>query len=256
MKIAVAQPLVVPGNVAENFRRMQPLVREARERGAALILFSECGLTGYDFAGRGRRAALDLDELGNIAALARRRRIAIVTGLYERGPYNTAVAFLPDGRRIVQRKHKIAPREPGVLAAPRQRHVFDYRGHRFGILICADTGARGIFGDLEAQGCDVVLLMTAGLGDAAKGFHQHELQTRQSQYLKAARSVCFVEPLVKRALRHRYAIAACNQCGHQGAYFQPGHSAVITGAGEITALIPGRFVLEHLRPDLAVGSIG
>jgi predicted amidohydrolase len=267
LRIAIAQPLVVPGNVRENLRRMRPLVAEARRRGAALTLFSETGLTGNDQCGASLQAAIPLEHpaLDMVAHLARANRMAIVNGFYERrhgSLYNTAVAFLPNGQWIVHRKHRIVGWELAngtVAEAPRRATVFDYRGLRFGMMICADSGAKGIFDQFEAKRCDAVLTLTAGLGDAAKGFHQRDLAKpgRRAEYLKAAESVCFVRGSVERALRHDFAVAAVNQCGYDErlGYFQCGHSSVVNRTGEITALIPGRFVFEHLRPELAVGVV-
>ena len=56
LRVAVAQPLVTPGDVPKNIQAMQPLVAEAAGRGAQLVMFSECGITGYDLQGVGAGA--------------------------------------------------------------------------------------------------------------------------------------------------------------------------------------------------------
>jgi hypothetical protein len=58
-------------------------------------------------------------------------------------------------------------------------------------------------------------------------------------------------------LQFNLAVAACNQCGWDEAtgYFHPGGSSIVDRTGEVTAVIPPRFVFEHLRPDLAVGLV-
>jgi predicted amidohydrolase len=266
LKVAVAQPLVVPGDVEQNIRRMQPLVAEAAGRGAQLVLFSECGLTGYDLRGVAAAKALPLDDpdLDKVANLAREHRTAIVAGLHEKlgsHLHNTAVAFLPDGRRVVQRKHLImAPEQKAapIVAAARQRTIFDVAGFRCAILICSDDGIAGIYQELAEAQCDVILLPTAGAGSVRLGFHQTELvdAERRRKYLDLA-VPCISREGVERCLQFNLAVAACNQCGWDEAtgYFHPGGSSIVDRTGEVTAVIPPRFVFEHLRPDLAVGLV-
>jgi hypothetical protein len=38
-------------------------------------------------------------------------------------------------------------------------------------------------------------------------------------------------------------------------YFHPGGSSIVDSTGEVTAVIPPRFIFEHLRPDLDMGTI-
>jgi predicted amidohydrolase len=266
LKVAVAQPLVVPGDVQQNIRRMQPLVAEAARRGAQLVLFSECGLTGYDLQGVAAAKALPLDDpaLDKVADMAREHRTAIVTGLHEKlgsHLHNTAVAFLPDGRRVVQRKHLImAPEQQAapIVAAARQRTTFDIAGFRCAILICSDDGIPGIYQELAEDRCDVILLPTAGAGSVSLGFHQAELvdAERRRKYLDLA-VPCISREGVERCLQRHLAVVACNQCGwdETTGYFHPGGSSIVDRTGEVTAVIPPRFVFEHLRPDLAVGLV-
>jgi predicted amidohydrolase len=266
LNVACAQPSVVPGDVAQNIRAMEPLVVEAARRGAQVVLFSECALTGYDLKGVGAAAAVTLDDpvLDNVAALARAQKLVIVAGLYERRNgqlHNSAVVFYPDGRRVVQRKHnimdgerKVAPIMPGG----RTRTIFEVAGFRCAILICADDGLPNIYDELVAAGCDVVLLPTAGAGDIGFGFQQRELADpeRRKKYLEWT-APCVSREGLERCILRNLSVVACNQMGWNAAtgYFHPGGSSIIDRTGEVTAVIPPRFVFEHLRPDLAVGSV-
>jgi len=266
LKVGIAQPLVVPGDVDGNIRNMEPLVAEAARRGAKLVLFSECGITGYDLKGVAVRAARPLDDpaLDRVATMARTHGLVIVAGLHEkRGDklHNTVVVFFPDGRREVQRKHNIMEPEKKIAAiapAARGRRTFDVDGFRCAILICSDDGIPGIYDELAAARCDVVLLPTAGGGSDRIGFHQRELgdPQRRREYLDRAVS-CISREGVERCLRTQIAVVACNQAGWDAStgYFHPGGSSIVDRTGEVTAVIPPRFVFEHLRPDLAVGSV-
>jgi len=266
LRVAAAQPLVIPGDIDANIRGVEPFAAEAGRRGADLVLFSECAITGYDLKGVGAKAAIPIEDpaLDRIASMALANGLAIVAGLYERrggALHNTSIAFLPDGRRIVQRKHNIAEGEKGfgpIAPGERKRTIFDFRGLRFAILICADDGIPGIYDEIASEGCDAAILITAGAGSVDMGFHQADLvdPEKRKKYLDLA-VPCISRDAVDRAIRLGLGLAACNQAGWDPAtgYYHPGGSSIIDRTGEVTAVIPARFVFEHLRPDLAVGVI-
>ena len=145
-----------------------------------------------------------------------------------------------------------------VVPAERARTLFEVAGFRCAILICSDDGMPGIYEELTAAGCDLVLLPTAGAGSVSLGFHQCDLADpeRRRKYLDLA-VPCISRDGVERCLRLNLAVAACNQAGWDAAtgYFHPGGSSIVDRTGEVTAVIPAQFVFEHLRPDLAVGSV-
>lgn len=266
MIVAVAQPLTVPGDVAGNIDRMAPLAAEAARRGARLVVFSECAITGYDHKGVGAAAALGLDHpaLRRLDALAAANGIAVIAGLYERlgeKLHNTAVAFLPDGRRVVQRKHLVMDPEKKaapVVPAARERTAFEIDGLRGAILICSDAGIPGIFEEIARMGCDLVVLITAGGGSTSLGLRQADLARPDVRADYAAKSAqCLSKESIEQAIRLDLAQAACNQMGWDDAagYYHGGGSSIIDRTGEVTAVIPYRLVFEHLRPQLATGRI-
>lgn len=265
VRVAVTQAVTWPGDIDRNIRDMAPLIEQAAANRARVVLFSESAITGYDKQLVGIKNAVSLDDprLDAIAAMAKRSGVVVVAGTYEKhrdGIYNSAIVFFPDGNRLVQRKHYIIAWEnehTPVLSAPRRREIFEVDGMRFAILICADSGIKGIHEELAAQNVDCVLAPTAGMGDACFAFRQAELKhsDRLAEYLKAAESVCFINP--KRMIELNLALACCNQMGfdEKYAYFQPGHAAIIDRTGEYAALLPGKFVVEHHRPAVAVGDV-
>ena len=173
LKVAVAQPMVIPGDLVMNTKNMAPLVTEAAKRGAELVVFSECGITGYDLKGIGARAAIPLEApiLNDIAKLARSHDITIVAGFHERlgdKIYISAAVFYPDGRRIIQRKHTVPGPEkgiPSITPGERKRTLFNIKGFRCAILICSDAGISGIYEELAGAGVNAIILITAGAGN-------------------------------------------------------------------------------------------
>jgi len=266
LHVAVAQPLVMPGDIARNVARMEPMVTAAARRGAELVVFSECGITGYDLRGVGTKAAIAIDDpaLDKVAAMAKTSSVAIVAGFAEKREgrlYNTAAVFYPDGRRVVQRKHRILRPEKDVapvVAADRKRELFELKGFRLAVAICSDSGIPGLYEDLAKAGCDAVIVPTAGAGDESFGFHRAALADPvvRSKFVEAA-TYRFPQETIARALRLDLGEIACNQAGWDGrtGYFHTGGSSILDRTGELTAIIPPHLIFEDLRPELAVGRI-
>ena len=266
LQVAVAQPLVIVGDVHRNVENMESQIVEAVRRGAKLVVFSECALTGYDLKGAGARAAISTNspELDRVATLARKHGTTIVAGFYEKlgdTLHNSAAVLHPDGRRVIQRKHLIAKPERAscpVVPAGRSRTFFEVEGLRLALLICSDAGIHGIFEELAAAGCDAVIIITAGAGSDRFGWHQAQLASASVRKKFARQASAALSPdAIRLCLDLNLAQIACNQSGWDTStgYFQPGGSSIVDRTGEVTAVIPPRFAFEHLRPDLAVGQI-
>lgn len=266
--VAVAQPLVVPAAIDHNLAMMEPLVHEAARQGAQVVLFSECGVNGYDLDNRSIGVAMSQSDarLDRIASMSMRHRTAIVAGFYENFQgtiHNSALVFFPDGRRVLQRKHNIiehekdeTPTQPG----PRQRVLFEIGGLTCAILICADGGMPNIWEELSAQGCELVLCPTAGLGWMQWGYSQAQVddEKSRSEYLQKNQTVCYPAHAVERAIQLQMSMAASNQLGlvREMNYYQPGHSVIVDMTGELVAVLPGKFCYDHVRrPEVAVGIV-
>ena len=266
LKVAIAQPLVEPGDVRGNIDRMAPLVAEASKQEAQLVVFSECGITGYDLKGVGAKAAIPLSDpaLDRVAKMAKKHDIVVLAGFHEmlgKDPYNSAQIFYPCGRRVLPRKHLVLDLEKSIApvqCAPVDRELFEIDGFRLALLICSDAGIPNIFDKLAADGCDGVIVNTAGGGDAKSGVHQAALSDPKLRKKTAFRATtCLAPSIVEQCIRLNCAQIACNQSGWnpETGYFQIGGSSIIDRTGEVTAVIPARVVFEYLRPVVEVGFI-
>jgi predicted amidohydrolase len=190
--------------------------------------------------------------------------VVLVAGFFERldkGVHNTAMAFLPDGRRVVQRKHNVLEPErrgSGTVPAPRRLEVFPVEGFRCAMVICSDSGLPGLYDEIVEKRCHAVILITAGAGSTDWGRHQHQLaQPEERNRFAGMAATCLSKEGIESSIRLKLAQIACNQMGWVEAtgYFHPGGSSIVDSTGEVTGVIPPRFVFEHLRPDLDVGTI-
>jgi predicted amidohydrolase len=138
------------GDKEANYRRAEPMIREAARNGARIACTTECFLDGYAIADKNIPLE-DYLALGEpipdgtyyrkLAALARELKIHLIAGLTEadgKERYNTAVLIGPDGKllgkyRKQKLEHESVRNTPGKVSA-----VHDTALGKVGIMICAD----------------------------------------------------------------------------------------------------------------------
>ncbi|MEP0767019.1 MAG: carbon-nitrogen hydrolase family protein [Fimbriimonadia bacterium] len=155
-------------DVENNLSRVIALLRDAAGRGAKLVVFPECALTGYGFPDRetalNHAMAADGPEVRSLAGECARLGVCAAIGFTERGDpglFNSAALLGPDGLLGVYRKTHL----PWIgldrfadkgSALP----VFDTPFGRFGILICYDLRFPEAGVSLALRGADAILVPT------------------------------------------------------------------------------------------------
>jgi len=158
-----------------NFRRIEPMIRQAAAGGAQIVCTTECFLDGYAIADK----SIPLDDyrsLGEpipegryfkrLAALARELKVVLVAGMLEadgEARYNTAVLISPDGLllgkyRKQHLEHELVRNRPGTLSP-----VFETPYGRVGLLICADRRLPEIAQRMKQGGADFLLCPSGGM---------------------------------------------------------------------------------------------
>ncbi len=131
-----------------NFGRIETLGRESVERGAEIVSFHECCISGYTFLQTLAREELvelaeavpDGPSTRRLESLARQWNVALLAGLVERegdGLYNTYVVVSPEG--FVTKFRKLHPFISSHLSPGEGYVVFDLCGVRCSVLICYDN---------------------------------------------------------------------------------------------------------------------
>jgi len=160
---------------AANFRRVEPMIREAAGGGAKIVVTTECFLDGYAIADK----SIPLETyraLGEpipdgpfyrkLAALAGELKIHLVAGMMEadgQRRYNTAVLIGPDGNLVGKYRkqklgHELVRNTPGDSSL-----VFPTPYGRVGILICADRTEKEIVGRFREAGSDFLICPSGGM---------------------------------------------------------------------------------------------
>lgn len=211
-----------PASTAEALQRLDAAGAQARAQGAELLVTPEMFLTGYA-VGAERVAALAEPADGPlaraVATLAQRHDIAIVYGYPEQNatgkPFNAAQAIGPDGTRLTgyRKTHLFGDLDRAQFSAGDvASQVFEWRGWRFGLLICYDVEFPETVRGLALQGADAVLVPTANM---------EPFDEVQRLLLPA------------RALENSLYLAYANACGREGLLAYNGLSCAIGPDGGV-----------------------
>ncbi len=158
-----------------NFRRIEPMIREAAAGGAKIVSTTECFLDGYAIADK----SIPLDvyrALGEpipaggyyrkLAALAGELKIHLVAGMLEAdgdARYNTAVLISPEGELLGKYRkqelgHESVRNTPGSSSP-----VFTTPYGRVGLMICADRTVPQIVRRFRENGAAFLICPSGGM---------------------------------------------------------------------------------------------
>jgi 5-aminopentanamidase len=241
--VAAAQTAPQIGDVTHNLAGIGRVLKQAAGRGARLVVFPECALTGYNYASRAEALAVAETLPGpasqQIATVCHQQNVFSVCGLLEKDGerlYNSAALIGPAGLIGVYRKTHLPTLgvdrflDPG--AGPLE--VFDTPLGKIGILICYDS----VFPE-----CPRVL--------ALKGAEILALPTNFPEG-KAVRIIEHVLPA--RTIENRVYLVAANRVGTERDTVFAGRSRIIDPTGEVRATAGAdreELILAAIQPETA-----
>ena len=158
-----------------NYRRVEPMIRDAAAHGAEIICTTECFLDGYAVADKSIPLE-DYRALGEpipegqhfrrLTLLANELRVHLIAGLTEADGevrYNTAVLIGPDGRLLGKYRKQELGHEIGRNTPGQSSPVFPTPYGRIGLMICADRTQPGIVRNLCSAGADFLICPSGGM---------------------------------------------------------------------------------------------
>lgn len=149
LKIATAQFENKSGDKEYNLSVIDQLAANAASKGAQVIAFHECSVTGYTFArSLSKQQMLEIAELvpggpsiQRLTDIAARHNIVVLAGLFEKDTsgnlYKPYVCVDKNG--LVAKYRKLHPFINPHLTPGSEYCVFDLLGWKCGILICYDN---------------------------------------------------------------------------------------------------------------------
>lgn len=221
--IACAQIDCEIGRVAENRKLVVTQIREAAERGAQLIIFPECALTGYAFE--------SLEEAAPLAETLDGESAEVIARACEETGTHAVVGFIEgEGQKLYNAAMLVGP--SGVVGGYRKVHIpfigldrfvtpgdqpfriFDLPFGRVGINICYDVSFPEAARMLKLLGAELILLPT--------------------NWPPGARPTCdFV--VRTRAMENHINFAACDRVGTERGWSFIGRSKVVDFGGNVLA---------------------
>jgi NAD+ synthase (glutamine-hydrolysing) len=227
LRVALAQINPTVGDVDGNARKIAARIAEARDEGAALVVFPELALSGYppeDLLLKTSfldRAAAALQELA-----AQTRGIVALVGFPESAEdvYNAA-AVLADGEVAAIYRKMYLPNygvfdEQRYFQSGAEAGIFELNGIPIGVTICEDIWEPGPPAMTEAlAGAQVIVNLSASPYRVGYGHGRERM-------------------LVQRAIDNLAAVLFVNTVGGQDELVFDGHSVAVDQDGRILARCP------------------
>jgi predicted amidohydrolase len=165
----------IRGDKEANFRRIEPMIREAAKNRAQIVVTTECFLDGYAIADKSiplgvyRALGEPIPEgkyYRRLAALAAELKIYLVAGMLEadgQHRYNAAVLIGPDGKLIGKYHKQKLGHESVRNTAGNASLVFKTPLGRVGLMICADRTEEDIVRRFCAGGAEFLICPSGGM---------------------------------------------------------------------------------------------
>jgi NAD+ synthase (glutamine-hydrolysing) len=243
LRCALAQINSTVGDIAGNADRIAAATVQARERGAALVVFPELALTGYPPEDLLLKPHFLDDAAAALEQLAAQTiDVVAIVGFPERADdvYNAA-AVLADGR-VAGIYRKLRLPNYGVFDERRYFQAggapatVEVNGVTVGITICEDVWEPGPPATAEAlAGAQVVVNLSASPYHHGKGLERERM-------------------LAQRARDSLVSILFCNAVGGQDELVFDGHSVAIDHTGAVVARAP-QFEESIVVCSLDLGAI-
>ncbi|WP_343683021.1 NAD+ synthase [Acinetobacter baylyi] len=226
-KIALAQFSPHIGNIDSNAQRMVEQANEAKKQNADLIIFPELSVIGYpaedlllrpNLNKRMQKAFQQLKEVTDIVMV-----FGFVHQTEEGHRYNSA-AVMKDGVVLgIYNKHNLPNYsvfdEKRYFSPGHQHLVFEYLGHKFGVLICEDIWSINTVKQLSQLNVETVLVLNASPYEVGKPQHRVQTLTELSKQLNVH-------------------LVYLNQVGGQDDLIFDGSSFIINHDGEVAFQAP------------------
>ncbi|WP_216934056.1 MULTISPECIES: NAD+ synthase [unclassified Acinetobacter] len=226
-KIAIAQFSPHVGNLDANTQKMIDQANQAKKDKADLIIFPELSTLGYPAEDLLIRPSLVKRTKAAFEKLTEVKDIVMVFGFVnqtEDGQRYNSAAIMKDGEVLGIYNKQVLPNygvfdEKRYFGEGHQHLVFEYLGHKFGVLICEDVWSLATVQQLAKLNIDTALVLNASPYEVGKPQHR-------------------IETMAALAKQININLVYCNQVGGQDDLIFDGTSFVLNKSGEVALQAP------------------
>ncbi|NNP71220.1 NAD+ synthase [Acinetobacter sp. Ac_5812] len=238
-KVALAQFSPHIGNIDANTQKMVEQANLAKQQQADLIIFPELSTLGYPAEDLLLRPNLQKRTQKAFAQLSEVKDILMVFGFVhqtEDGHRYNSAAVMKDGQVLGVYNKQNLPNygvfdEKRYFQEGHQHLVFEYLGHKFGVLICEDVWSLNSVKQLSQLNVETVLVLNASPYEVGKP--QHRIQTLNELAKQLSLNVVYV-----------------NQVGGQDDLIFDGSSFVSNNSGQLALQVPSfQEALSYVEYD-------
>lgn len=264
-----------PGAVEENLKQLERFAIKAKANGCDVLLTPEMSISGYgsydevlataETAGQGMIYA-------QLKRIALENRLVLLAGFVEKQEdhrFLSCYIVYPDGKFLVQRKHRVTPLESPLESAvdlyfdgseaigqvrPGQAQFtyFYINGVKCAVVICADAGIPDLHGIFDENHVDVMFLPVGAGGTRENKVTNADLLTEEGldkYYRLCDNEYFFPGSTIMDCVRHDRCVAAVNMCGYDGkALYHGGSGSIVNHFGEIAGHLAGIENIDRQRP--------
>lgn len=240
IKISIAQFSPFVGNIEYNVQKIIEQTTEAKKQHSDIIIFPELSTLGYAAEDLILRPSLTKRTEEAFKTLSQVKDIVMVFGFVnqtEDGQRYNAAAVMKDGQILGIYNKQNLPNynifdERRYFSEGHQHLVFEYLGHKFGVLICEDVWSLPTVQQLTQLNVETALILNASPYEVGKP--QHRIATMSELAKQLNINLVYV-----------------NQVGGQDDFVFDGTSFVINNSGTV-ALQASSFKEELLTVEYDV----
>ncbi len=216
MKICAAQVRPMPGDVNSNLALHRRCIEQAAGHGAALIVFPELSLTGYEpKLAKELATTQDDSRLDELQLLSNRHNMVICAGMpttTDTGIHISMIIFQTDAPRQTYAKQQLHSDELPYFVRGSQQLILDIGGTKVAPAICYESLQANHAANAAAQGAGIYLVSVAKSASGVEKAYKHY-------------------PAI--AQRHNMAVIMANYVGSCDDFESVGQSAAWGATGEL-----------------------